>query len=179
MSNPLALDPSWPSSVPLLDLDSALEQTMFQGGLSREDLLRRLAADVQKPGLMPLLWLLPKRWKLAPAQLPIRLQGLAGIVERGLLSPLLLAAVADDLPHLLPPPQRAISASSLGLWQRDSSDDRALPTSLESWLAGSIQTDMPTDQRGQLWPGSKPAASWSGMDPGALGLTHAHQPAQW
>jgi hypothetical protein len=146
VSNPLALDPSWPSSVPLLDLDSALEQTMFQGGLSREDLLRRLAADVQKPGLMPLLWLLPKRWKLAPAQLPIRLQGLAGIVERGLLSPLLLAAVADDLPHLLPPPQRAISASSLGLWQRDPSDDRALPTSLESWLAGSIQTDMPTDR---------------------------------
>ena len=146
MTNPLALDPSWPSSVPLLDLDSALEQTMFQCGLSREDLLRRLVADVQKPGLMPLLWLLPKRWKLAPAQLPIRLQGLAGIVERGLLSPLLLAAVADDLPHLLPPPQGAISASSLDLWQRDSIDDRALPTSLDGWLAGSAQPDLPTDQ---------------------------------
>ena len=145
MSNPLALDPSWPSSVPLLDLDSALEQTMFQAGLSRKELLRRLVADVQKPGLMPLLWLLPKRWKLAPAQLPIRLQGLAGIVERGLLSPLLLAAVADDLPHLLPPPERAISASGLDLWQRDSIDGRALPTSLENWLAGSVQTDLPTE----------------------------------
>lgn len=146
MSNPLALDPSWPSSVPLLDLDSALEQTMFQGGLTREELLRRLVADVQKPGLMPLLWLLPKRWKLAPAQLPIRLQGLAGIVERGLLSPLLLAALADDLPHLLPPTQPGIPASSLGLWQRDSIDNAALPTTLESWLAGSVQTDLPTDQ---------------------------------
>lgn len=146
MSNPLALDPSWPSSVPLLDLDSALEQTMFQGGLTREELLRRLVADVQKPGLMPLLWLLPKRWKLAPAQLPIHLQGLAGIVERGLLSPLLLAALADDLPHLLPPTQPGIPASSLGLWQRDSIDNAALPTTLESWLAGSVQTDLPTDQ---------------------------------
>jgi len=156
VSNPLALDPSWPSSVPLLDLDSALEQTMFQGGLSREALLRRLVADVQKPGLMPLLWLLPKRWKLAPAQLPIRLQGLAGIVERGLLSPLLLAALADDLPHLLPPTQPGIAGSSLGLWQRDSIGDASLPTTLESWWAGSVDTDLPTDQPSPKTDESRP-----------------------
>jgi len=146
VSNPLALDPSWPSSMPLLDLDSALEQTLFQEGLSREALLKRLVADVQKPGLMPLLWLLPKRWKLAPAQLPIRLQGLAGIVERGLLSPLLLAAVADDLPHLLPPPQPAMPGSSLGLWQRETIGGGALPTNLESWLAGSVEADLPSER---------------------------------
>ena len=156
MSNPLALDPCWPSSVPLLDLDSALEKTMFQSGLTREALLQRLLADVQKPGLMPLLWLLPKRWKLAPAQLPIQLQGLAGIVERGLLSPLLIAALVDDLPHLLPPPQPGKRGASLDLWQRDCTNDGPLPTTMESWLAGSIPSGLPPEQASPQTAQAKP-----------------------
>ena len=82
--------------------EQALEQSVFRSGLSRSDWLKRLAADLHKPQLLALLWLLPRGWKLAPAQLPQQLQALGSVVERGLLTPALLAALADDLPHLWP-----------------------------------------------------------------------------
>ena len=103
--DPLALDPTWTCSDPdltLLPLRQALEQSVFRSGLSRQQWLQRLAAQLHTPALLPLLWLLPRGWRLAPAQLPPRLQGLAGVLEEGLLSPTLLAALVDDLPHLLP-----------------------------------------------------------------------------
>jgi hypothetical protein len=112
-------------------LEQALERTVFRSGLSREQWLRRLAADLHRQALLPLLWLLPRGWRLSPAQLPPQLQTLAGIVERGLLTPALLAALADDLPHLLPPPP-AGEPTALELWQRQ----QTLPSSLADLLAG-------------------------------------------
>ncbi|MEN9542078.1 MAG: hypothetical protein RLZZ459_2169, partial [Cyanobacteriota bacterium] len=53
--DPLSLDPGWDSPVPLVPLREALEQTVFRSGLSREDWLRRLAAQLHKPALLPLL----------------------------------------------------------------------------------------------------------------------------
>ena len=112
--DPLSLDPGWDSPVPLVPLREALEQTVFRSGLSREDWLRRLAAQLHKPALLPLLWLLPRGWRLAPAQLPPKLQSLGTVLEQGLLSPALLAALVDDLPHVLPA-------------------DGGTPTALERW----------------------------------------------
>lgn len=135
--------------MPLVDLDTALEQTLFQSGLSREALLKRLIADVQQPGLLPLLWLLPRRWKLAPAQLPTRLQQLAGILERGLLSPLLLAALADDMPNLRLGDGRVVAdgpaRNSMQLWRREAISDGNLPTSLGAWLAHGAPNDAPPE----------------------------------
>jgi len=205
--DPLSLDPSWPSPVPLLDLESALEQTLFQSGLSREALLKRLVADVQKPGLLPLLWLLPRRWKLAPARLPSQLQRLAGLLERGLLSPLLLAALADDLPNLMASPgasgwadadataqanalataQAKARPNSLSLWRRQAIADGPLPTSLAAWLARGTQLQNQPQQQSQNQsidqpndqPGGRPKTSAlsAGLIWGNLGL-QAPSPSQ-
>ncbi|MFM8606009.1 MAG: hypothetical protein ACKOBY_10905 [Cyanobium sp.] len=100
----------------LVPLQNALEQTVFRSGLSREAWLRRLATQLYQPHLLPLPWLLPRGWRLSPAQLPPKLQSLAAVLEEGLLSPSLLAALVDDLPHLLPPANDAVTA--LTLWSR-------------------------------------------------------------
>ncbi|MBV2350584.1 hypothetical protein KUL97_02555 [Synechococcus sp. HK05] len=140
-TDPLALVEPWPCEVPLTGLEEALERSVFRSGLSRADWLKRLAEDCHKPQLLPLLWLLPSRWKLAPAQLPARLQALAGLLERGLLTPALLAALADDLPHLLPPSANGDS-DPLALWS--SQGQPALPQQLQALLASS--SDEPADE---------------------------------
>ena len=114
-SDPLALDDQWSCPVPLLGFEAALERSVFRSGLSRSDWLKRLANELHKPQLLPLLWLLPRRWTLSPAQLPPKLQALGGVLERGLLTPALLAALADDLPHLLPAPSPD-RPNALSLW---------------------------------------------------------------
>ncbi|NBW62503.1 MAG: hypothetical protein EBR33_04735 [Synechococcaceae bacterium WB4_1_0192] len=48
--DPLDLDPSWDSPIPLLPLQQALDQTVFQSGLSREAWLRRLAGQLHRRG---------------------------------------------------------------------------------------------------------------------------------
>ena len=126
-ADPLQLDPNWSCSVPLLAFEEALEQSVFRAGLTRADWLKRLAQQLHKPQLLPLLWLLPKGWKLAPADLPQRLQSLGGLIERELLTPALLAAVADALPHFLPEGDGAI-----GRWRGTA--DGSLPTRLEELL---------------------------------------------
>lgn len=131
-SDPLALVDRWPCDVPLTGFSQALEISVFRSGLSRADWLKRLAADLHRPQLLPLLWLLPRGWKLAPAQLPARLQTLGGVLERGLLTPALLAALADDLPHLLPPTREG-SPTALDLWL--SRDQPPLPQQLDPLLA--------------------------------------------
>jgi hypothetical protein len=128
-NDPLAINPAWPCPLPLTPLEQALELTMFRSGVSREEWLKRLANDLHKQALVPLLWLLPRGWRLAPAQLPVQLQTLAGVLERGLLTPALLAALADDLPHLLPAPA-APKSTPLQLWQREEN----LPHSLAELL---------------------------------------------
>ncbi len=130
--DPLALVDPWPCEVPLTGFSQALEISVFRSGLSRADWLKRLAADLHKPQLLPLLWLLPRGWKLAPAQLPARLQALGSVLERGLLTPALLAALADDLPHLLPPPPQG-RPNALDLWL--SRDQPPLPRQLDALLA--------------------------------------------
>ena len=130
--DPLALEASWPCPTPLIPLEQALEQSVFRSGLSRQEWLQRLARALHKPALLPLLWLLPKSWRLAPAHLPPRLQTLAGVLERGLLTPTLLAALADDLPHLLPPPA-ASRPSAVALWS-SADGEPALPLSLAALL---------------------------------------------
>jgi len=114
-SDPLALADQWSCPVPLLGFEAALKRSVFRSSLSRSDWLKRLANDLHKPQLLPLLWLLPRRWTLSPAQLPPKLQALGGVLERGLLTPALLAALADDLPHLLPAPSPD-QPNALSLW---------------------------------------------------------------
>lgn len=141
--DPLALVEHWPCPVPLTPFEAALEQSVFRSGLSRSDWLKRLANALHKPQLLPLLWLLPRGWKLAPAQLPPRLHALGGVLERGLLTPALLAALADDLPHLLPAPH-ADQPDALSLW---SSRHRGpLPRDLEALRqAASAEAEAPSD----------------------------------
>ena len=147
--DPLAIDPGWAGThapgLSLTGLEPALESTLLRSGLSRQELIERLAADLNKRALLPLLWLLPRRWRLAPAQLPARLQTLAGVLERGLLNPLLLAALADDLPHLLPAPAQA-SLSAVERWSTS-------PTSgcLEALLAigPNVTADHPGAQESE------------------------------
>jgi hypothetical protein len=130
--DPLALDPAWPCPIPLIPLEEALEQSVFRSGLSRQEWLQRLARSLDKPALLPMLWLLPRGWRLEPARLPPRLQALAGVLERGLLTPALLVALADDLPHLLPPTDES-KPSALALWA--DREGLPLPTALVDLLA--------------------------------------------
>ena len=138
--DPLRIAPLWPSPIPLLGLEAALEQTLFRSGLSREEWLKRLAADLHRQALVPLLWLLPRGWRLAPAQLPPRLHTLAGVLERGLLTPGLLAALVDDLPHLLPTAQ-GDRPGPIELWQRQ----LLLPRTLQELLASSSEAEASGD----------------------------------
>lgn len=131
-TDPLALDSTWPCPIPLIPLEEALEQSVFRSGLSRQEWLQRLARSLDKPALLPLLWLLPRGWRLAPAHLPPRFQTLAGVLERGLLTPALLVALADDLPHLLPASADR-KPSALALWV--DREGPPLPTALDDLLA--------------------------------------------
>ena len=130
--DPLALAADWPCPTPLISLQEALEQSVGRSGLSRQEWLRQLARTLNHPALLPLLWLLPKGWRLAPAALAPRLQPLAGVVERGLLTPTVLAALTDDLPHLLPP-AAPTAPTALALWA--AADSPPLPATLAALLA--------------------------------------------
>jgi len=146
--DPLALETGWSCEVPLISFEEALELTVFRSGLTRADWLKRLAHQLHRPQLLPLLWLLPRGWKLAPAELPEQLQTLGGLLERSLLTPGLLAALADDLPHLLRAATTAQPTAS-DLWH--GGDGTSLPESLEQLLRRSGPSS-PT-------PGDLPAAS--------------------
>ena len=109
--DPLDLDSAWGSQrndqsdvAPLRSLESALEQSSLRRGIPREQFLRELLQDLNHRKLIPLLWMLPRGWRHKSAQVPERLRGLAALIEEGLLSPVLLAALADDLQHLIPAP---------------------------------------------------------------------------
>ena len=139
-SDPLAIDSDWSSDVPLVSLEAALEQSLLQSGLSRQDYIKRLAQDLHKPRLQPLLWLLPRRWRLAPAELPQQLHGLAQLLERGLLNPSLLAVLGDEIAHLLPPP--APTTTPLQIWRGTGE------ASLMSWddVMALSQTNGPAEE---------------------------------
>lgn len=141
-SDPLAIVEAWPSEVPLIPLEQALEQSLLQSGLSRQDYIKRLVQDLHKPRLQPLLWLLPRRWRLAPAQLPQQLHGLAQLLERGLLTPSLLAVLGDEMAQLLPQLDQA--NTPLERWRG------AGESSLKPWseVVALSQSDAPADAKG-------------------------------
>ncbi|APD49398.1 arginine repressor [Synechococcus sp. CS-602] len=118
--DPLAIDPAWPSPVPLLGLEQALEQTVLRRGVSREDVLDQLGRSLRHRVHLPLLWMLPQRWRLSAAQVPARLRSLAELLEGQLLSPALLHALVDELPIL-----------RTGLGRE--------PSALERWRAETIR----------------------------------------
>lgn len=149
--DPLALGPDWRDPLPLIGLDEALERSLLASGLSREAWIARLLQDVEQPLLHPLLWVLPRRWRLAPAALPPRLQGLSSLLQQGLISPVFLAALVDDLAHLWPPAPDA-ATTALSLWQRDSI----------GWQGQTMP--LPTD-----WAGLQVASVARGADPAASG----------
>ena len=182
--DPLSLDPSWPCPISLLPLEEALDQCVFRSGLSRQEWLQRLARALEKPALLPLLWLLPRGWRLEPAHLPPRLQTLAGVLERGLLTPTLLVALADDLPHLLPASADR-RPSALVLWA--DGEGFSLPTSLDDLLAlDPGEPDSPPVPAKELQPSqqarpSRPeglAALSGGLVWGNQGLSHEQSPEE-
>lgn len=176
--DPLALAASWPCPTPLISLEQALEQSVFRSGLSRQEWLQRLARALHKPALMPLLWLLPRGWRLAPAHLPPRLQTLAGVLERGLLTPTLLAALADDLPHLLPPPA-ASRPSAVALWST-ADGEPALPRSLAELLTLVPVEPSPVGPAGPACPPEEGgfAQLMGGLVWGNQGLRHGQSPQE-
>ena len=140
----LALNSNWKPSpsepsmpLPLISLEEALERSSLKSGISRRDFLAELLKDVQHQRLLPLLAMLPRRWRQEPASLPEHLRGLGILLGDGLISPLVLAALADDLQHLLPPQTKA-KTSALNLWSqrfyRDSNGNHSpLADGLEAW----------------------------------------------
>lgn len=133
--SPLSLDPTWVGAPPLIDLEEALSCDQLASGLSRPQFTRRLLARLPHAGLLPMLWLLPRPWRLAPDELPESLRGLAMLLRDQLLSPLLLASLFDELAHLLPPAER-VQPSALERWR---GSPVALPGSIDALLAEAGQ----------------------------------------
>lgn len=131
---PLALGSDWHDPLPLISFDEALERSLLASGLSREQLLARLLSDLGHPVLHPLVWVLPRGWRLAPAALPSRLQGLSAVLQQGLISPVFLAALVDDLAHVWPAPL-GDTPTALALWQRQAMDWQGQTLVLPSRLA--------------------------------------------
>ena len=140
----LALSSNWDPSqsdrstrIPLVSLEEALEHSSLKKGISRRDFLAELLKDVHHQRLLPLLAMLPRGWRQEPASLPEQIRGLGILLGEGLISPLLLAAFADDVQHLLPP-GTSQKPSALDLWCQRSYNgaDRnqlPLPDGLETW----------------------------------------------
>jgi len=163
---PLTLGPDWQDPLPLISLDQALERSLLVSGLSREQLINRLLADVGHPLLHPLVWVLPRRWRLAPAALPSRLQGLSALLQEGLISPVFLAALVDDLAHLWPPDAAAATADML--WQRQAIDWHGATLSLPSqWSVlqevASGVADQAVVDSATRWPHISQGLRWSNV----------------
>ena len=179
--DPLDLNPDWPCPIPLLSLEEALEQSVFRSGLSRQEWLKRLARSFDKPALLPLLWLLPRDWRLAPPELPAHLQTLAGVVERGLLTPTVVAALADDLPHLLPAMAERMP-SAVDLWANR--EGPAIPAELAALLALPPPEPAPHPAASAPPPHghSSHAEAWSALSGGLVwsnqGLSHEQSPEE-
>tara|TARA_B100000073_G_scaffold226043_1_gene188480 strand:- start:1046 stop:1426 length:381 start_codon:yes stop_codon:yes gene_type:complete len=119
----LRLSASWGLSTddgtgfaPLIALNEALEQSSLRQGISREAFLKELLSDLHHQRLMPLLLMLPRRWRGQGASLPEHLRGLGSLLENNLISPLLLATLADDLQNILPAVSKPSKPSALDRW---------------------------------------------------------------
>ena len=181
---PLGLGPDWHDPLPLVSLDEALERSLLSSGLSREQLISRLLADLGNPLLHPLVWVLPRRWRLAPAALPPRLQGLSALLQQGLNTPVFLAALVDDLAHLWPPRDDG-SPTAVQLWQRQAIDWLGvrldLPYRLSELQAVAAQASDPA-LTGAAATATTNAGPWSHLNQGLrwsnVGLTYSQRPSQ-
>ena len=181
---PLALGPDWHDPVPLVSLDEALERSLLSSGLSREQLVARLLADLGNPVLHPLVWVLPRRWRLAPAVLPPRLQGLSALLQQGLISPVFLAALVDDLAHLWPPREGG-APTAVQLWQRQAIDwlgvTLDLPSRLSDLQAVSGGASVPALTAAAATPTNIPGR-WAHLSQGLrwsnVGLAYSQSPTQ-
>ena len=125
----------------MLGLNAVFETSWLRKGISRDHFLTELLTDLHQRRLVPLLAMLPKRWRLGVAALPDHLRKLAELLEGGSVSPLLLAALADDLHHLFPVQDKATGApaDALKRWTATTvqpgpdAADQPLPQSLQAW----------------------------------------------
>ncbi|QNI53689.1 hypothetical protein SynBIOSE41_01168 [Synechococcus sp. BIOS-E4-1] len=101
---------------PLIALDEALEQSSLRRGISRDAFIKELLSDLNHQRLIPLLLMLPRRWRGQSASLPEHLRSLGSLLENNLVSPLLLATLADDLQHLLPAVSKSSAINALERW---------------------------------------------------------------
>lgn len=157
MPDPLALSNRWgerdedrTTLAPLVPLSAVLEASWLRRGIKRETFLGELLLGLHQRRLVPLLAMLPKEWRLAPAALPEQMRGLASLLEGGLINPTLLAALADDLQHLLPAIKTntetdAGPADALRRWTArslispESGSAQPLPQSLQAWQQLALQ----------------------------------------
>ena len=144
--DPLAISDAWGhqaddqiESAALISFEAALETSWLRRGISREAFLSELLRDLHQRHLIPLLAILPRKWKQTSAVLPDHLRGLGAVLEGGLISPLMLAALADDLQHLIPATEatQPSRADALQKWSaltiQSSETAHLLPGSLEAW----------------------------------------------
>ena len=144
--DPLAISEAWGhqaddqiEEAALISFEAALDTSWLRRGISREAFLSELLRDLDQRHLIPLLAILPRKWRHASAVLPDHLRGLGAVLEGGLISPLMLAALADDLQHLIPATE-ATQPSRRNALQRWSAltiqageTPHLLPSSLEAW----------------------------------------------
>ena len=189
--DPLALSGAWgdqPSDqidqAPLVSLDEALEASWLRRGISREAFLGELLSGVHQRRLVPLLAMLPRRWRQGPAALPGHLRGLGTLLEGGLVTPLLLAALVDDLHHLLPKASdsesRTETTSALTLWASTSvpggQGHQALPRSLQDWRDLTSQSSEATTSE---TPRPSPVTpTWRGLGAGVVWHNQGLRPLQ-
>jgi len=146
MPDTLALSQHWGEQAgdrielaPLIGFNAVLEESWLRRGIRRDAFLRELLTDLHQRRLVPLLAMLPRGWRLAPAALPERLRGLGAVLEEGLINPMLLAALADDLQHLLPSPtHNGGGADAMSRWRARCLEtapglSQPLPRSLDDW----------------------------------------------
>ncbi len=144
---------------PLLALDQALERSNLRRGISRDAFLKELLKDLHHQQLIPLMLMLPRRWKLRQASLPDHLRTIGNLLETGLISPMLLATLADDLQHLLPSapstPQRQ-QPQAIDRWCERHvvlSNDSTLPLPESMEALETITATAHTGAEGKTQPG--------------------------
>ena len=162
----LRLSPAWGRSpqdgtalAPLIALDDALEQSSLRHGISREAFLHGLLSDLHHQRLIPLLLMLPRRWRRQHANLPEHLRSLGSLLENNLVSLLLLATLADDLQHMLPALSEPSGLSALQRWCRreislSGGETLELPQTLEALWSLTSDTPEPSSSPQQKSPGT-------------------------
>jgi hypothetical protein len=192
MPEPLSISEHWgelaedrTDQAPLISLSTALETSWLRQGIRRDAFLGELLKGLHQRRLVPLLAMLPRGWRLAPAALPERLRGIGSLLEQGLVSPLLLGALADDLQHLIPHPQEHDShLDGLDRWcARDISTPAGvplpLPQSLQGWQDLARQLDEGDQDSGtESLAGPLPEQSLGSLGAGLVWRNHGLQALQ-